>query len=257
MNQTLPTLFGGLVLVLILYAVTGRLPHLVRALVAAGAPLAGYLAYIIGRWPGLDVVSIHVAVYSSASLVMLMITRFQTKSGGKLHWAPKALIAFFLLLTLLMAGFLYISTQGLPPWLAAMVLPGADKVRIHTGFSGVLEHGQEAAKTINSQLSEQYRQNQLGWDVAVQGLRMPSKGDNLIVVEVGDADDRPMTGLTAVLYAKRPGETGEGMPQVMRETAAGTFEARVLLPASGLWLVSLRLTRGEDHYQQEWEVQVP
>jgi nitrogen fixation protein FixH len=257
MNQTLPTLFGGLAVVLILFSLTGRLPHPVRALIAAGIPLLGYFVYIIGRWPGLDVVAIHVAVYSSAALVMLMIKRFQVKSGGKLHWAPKALVVFFLLLTLLMAGFLYISTQGLPPWVAAMVLPGADKVRIRTGFSGVLEHGQEAAKTINSQLSEQYRQNRLGWDVAVQGLRVPSKGDNSIVVEAGDADGRPLTGLTAMLYAKRPGEAGEGMPQIMHETTAGTFEARLHLPASGLWLVSLSLTRGEERHHQEWEVRVP
>ncbi len=257
MNATLPTLFGGLGLVLMLFFLTGRLPPLVRALVAAGVPLIGYLVYIIGRWPGLDVVAIHVAVFSSAALGMLMITRVQTKSGSKLHWAPKALIAFFLILTALMASFLYISTQGLPPWLASMVLPGADKVRLHTGFSGVLEHGQEAAKTISSQLSEQYRQNKLGWDVAVQGLRMPSKGDNAIVVEVGDADDRPLAGLTAVLYAKRPGEAGEGRPRVMQEAATGTYEARLSLPASGRWLVSLSLTRGDEHYHQEWEVQVP
>ena len=50
----------------------------------------------------------------------------------------------------------------------------------------------------------------LGWNVAVQGLRMPSKGGQLIVVEVGDPDDRPFSGLTAVLYAKRPGGAGEG-----------------------------------------------
>lgn len=257
MNQTLPTLFGGLAVVLILFSLTGRLPYLVRALVAAGIPLLGYFIYMIGRWPGLDVVAIHVAVFSGAALVMLMIARYQSNSGGKLHWVPKALIAFFLLLTLLMAGFLYISTQGLPPWLALMVLPGADKVMIRTGFSGVLEHGQEAAKTISSQLSERYRQDKLGWDVAVQGLRVPSKGDNTIVVEVGDADDRPLTGLTAVLYAKRPGAAGEGTPQVMHETTAGIYKGRLHLPASGLWLVNLSLTRGEERHHQEWEVRVP
>lgn len=257
MSETLPTLFGGLALVLILFSLTGRLPHLVRALIAAGIPLLGYLVHILGHWPGLDVVAIHVAVFSGAALGMLMVTRYQAESGVKLHWAPKALIVFFVLLTLLMAGFLYIATQGLPSRLAALVLPGADSARIRTGFSGVLEHGQEAAKTINSQLSEQHRQNRLGWDAAVQGLRTPSKGDNPIAVEVADAADRRLGGLTAVLYAKRPGEAGEGMPQVLHETTAGTYEARLRLPASGLWLVSLSLTRGADRYHQEWEVVVP
>ncbi len=257
MNTTLTTLFGGLALVLMLFFLTGRLPPLLRALLAAGVPLLAYLFYIVGRWPGLDVVAIHVAIFGSAALGMHMVTRFQTRSGGKLHWAPKALITFFLILTVLMANFLYISTQGLPPWLASMVLPGAGNLQLRTGFSGVVEHGQEAAKAINSQLSEQYRQRQLGWDVAVQGLRMPSKGDNAVVVEVGDADERPLAGLTAVLYAKRLGDVGEGQPQVMQETAAGTYEVRLPLPAVGRWLVSLSLTRGEERYRQEWEVRVP
>ena len=43
----------------------------------------------------------------------------------------------------------------------------------------------------------------------------------------------------------------------MHETAAGTYEARLFLPASGRWLVSLSLSRGEDHFVQEWEVEVP
>ena len=256
MNETLPTLFGGLAAVLILFLVTGRLPNLVRALLAAGLPLLGYFLFIIGRWPGLDVVAIHVAVFCGAALVMLMISRIKGKSGGRLHWAPKALIVFFVLLSLLMAGFLYVSTQGLPPWLAAWVLPGADKSEVRTGFSGVLEHGQEAAKTINSQLNEQYRRDRLGWDVAVQGLRNPSMGDNLVTVEVGDADDRPLIGLTAVLHVRRPGEVGEGEASMMRETVAGTYEARLSLPARGLWLVSLGLARGQEHYHQEWEVKV-
>ena len=81
MNDTLPTLFGGLALVLMLFSLTGRLPHLVRALIAAGIPLLAYLLYIVGRWPGMDVVAIHIAVYCSAALVMLMIRRVSNEIG--------------------------------------------------------------------------------------------------------------------------------------------------------------------------------
>ena len=257
MNGTLPTLFGGLIAVILLFVILGRLPDQLRGLVAAGLPMLGYFFYLIGWWPGLDVVAIHVAIFASAAFVMVMIVRHRSSASGKMHWVPKAFIVFFLLLSVLMASFLYIANQGLPPEIAALILPGADKAKIRTGFSGVVEHGQGAAKTIGSQLSDQYRQAQLGWDVAVQGLHLPNKGSNSVLVEAGDVEGRPLSNLTAVMNVKRPGEAGEGSHLVMNETSRGTYQGRLLLPDSGLWLVGLTLTRGNDRYHQEWEVQVP
>ncbi|MGO9445161.1 MAG: FixH family protein [Thiobacillaceae bacterium] len=258
MNETFLTLFGGLVAVIALFVALARFPNPLRALIAAGIPLLVYFFLIIGAWPGMDVVAIHIAVFSGTAFVMLMTAHFRARGTGKLHWAPKALIGFFLVLTVLMGTFLYISTDGLPPRVAAWVLPGADKSMVRTGFSGVLEHGEEAANAINSHLGEQYRQNHLGWDVALQGLSMPNRGENQITVEVGDAaTNQPFSGLTAVLHAKRPGDPGEGQAQVMNDAGQGRFSASVTLPNSGLWLVSLTLTRGEDRFRREWEVQVP
>jgi hypothetical protein len=257
MSGTLPTLFGGLLAVIFRVVILGRLPDQVRGLVAGGIPLLAYFVYIASRWPGLDVVSIHIAVYLSAAFVMVMIARYRSSAAERMHWAPKAFIVFFLVLSALMASFLYIADQGLPPGVSALVLPGADKTTVRTGFSGVLAHGEEAAKSVNSQLSAQYKQAQLGWAVALQGLRMPGKGGNQVLVEVSDADGNALHGLTAVLRAKRFGETGEGLPCVMTESASGSYDCRLVLPDSGRWLVGLTLTRGADRYQQEWEIQVP
>lgn len=257
MNGTLPTLFGGLLAVITLFLVLARLPSQLRGLIAAGIPLLGYFVYIIGHWPGLDVAAIHIAVFSSAAFVMAMIDRYRGRAGGKLHWVPVAFIVFFLLLAVLMAGFLYIANQGLPPRIAALVLPGADKTTIRTGFSGVLAHGDEAAKTVGSQLSEQYQQDQLGWTVALQGLRMPSRGENEVTVEAGDADGNALRGLTVVMNTRRPGETGQGTAVVLAESSGGAYTGRLFLPQSGLWLVSLSLTHGKDRHHQEWEIRVP
>jgi nitrogen fixation protein FixH len=257
MSGTLPTLFGGLAAVIFLFVILGRLPDQLRGLAAAGLPLLGYFFYIVGRWPGLDVVAIHIAVFASAAFVMVMLGRYRSRTSGKMHWAPKAFIVFFLLLAVLMASFLYIANQGLPPGIAALVLPGADKATVRTGFSGVLAHGEEAAKTVNSQLSAQYKQGQLGWIVALQGLNSPIKGGNKVIAEASDADGNALPSLTAILHVKRPGEAGEGTPFVMAQSSGGNYEGRLLLPDSGRWLVSLTLTRGDDRYRQEWEVQVP
>ena len=63
-----------------------------------------------------------------------------------MHWAPKALVAFFLMLIVTNAGLLYVSTKGLPPALARLLLPGEVKQTLHTGFAGTTRHGEEAAK---------------------------------------------------------------------------------------------------------------
>jgi nitrogen fixation protein FixH len=256
MDSTLISLFGGLIAVILLFALFYKLPLQLRGLLAAGLPMLAFFVYAAGHWPGLDMISMHIAVYVSGAFVMIMLTRNRRSNQGRMHWVPKSLIVFFVLLTVLMAGFLYISVQGLPGGIAARVMPGHEGKLMRTGFSGVYEHGDEAANAINSQLSKQYHQDKLGWTVALQGLYQPSRGQNVVLVQAGDLYGTPLDGLTAVLYVKRPGESGDGKPVVMNESSKGNFASRIDLPDSGRWLVELRLTRGDERYSQDWEVSV-
>lgn len=245
------TLFGGLAVVLVLYAVLRSfrvLPEL-AGLIAAMLPLFAYIATLFGHWPGLDVVAIHVAVFLIAAFVLVVFSRYRAKQA-RMHWVPKALVAFFMVLIVMNAGFLYVSTQGLPPELSRLLLPGDKNTVLHTGFSGATRHGGEAAKAIGSDLATEHRNEQLGWNVRVEGLRMLSVGSNFITVHVEDNDGRPLGGLAGTVEVARPGAKGE---TVMLKPGMGQYEASVEFPASGLWIVKLEL----DKYQQSWEVQVP
>ncbi len=245
------TLFGGLAAVLMLFAVlrTLRVPAELAGLVAAVLPLFAYTATLFGDWPGMDVVSIHIAVFIIAAFVLVVFSRHRAKQT-RMHWVPKALIAFFLVLIVLNASFLYISTQGLPPSLARVLLPGSGKETLHTGFSGTTRHGEEAAKGIGADLSKEYRNEQLGWQVRVEGLRMPTVGRNTVTIFVEDREGKPLTGLSGSIEVARPGSKGETRAL---KAGPGQYEASLEFPASGLWLVRLEL----DKYQQSWEVQVP
>jgi hypothetical protein len=256
MDSTLITLFGGLTVVILLFALLYRLPLQLRGLLSASLPLLVFFVYSALHWPGLDMMAMHIAVYVSGAFVMVMLMRHRRSSPGKMHWAPKAFITFFVLLTMLMAAFLYIAVQGLPPQIAALIMPGHQSAKMRTGFSGVYEHGEEAAGAINGQLSKQYYQNKLGWTIALQGLYKPSMGVNDVLVQAGDLYGNPLDGLTAVLYVRRPGEGGNGSPSVMTESSTGNFHGQVQLPNSGRWIVELRLTRGDERYAQDWEVSV-
>lgn len=246
------TLFGGLAAVLVLFAAVRalRMPAELAALVAAAVPLFAYIAMLFGHWPGLDVVAIHIAVFISAAFILVVLSRYRAKQT-RMHWVPKALIAFFLVLIVMNAGFLYVSTQGLPPGLSRLLLPGGDGKTLHTGFSGTTRHGEEAAKAISSDLSRQYRNEQLGWRVRVEGLRMPMVGANAVIVFAEDGEGKPLSGLAGAFVMARPGTKGETVP--LGSVGDGQYEARVDFPGPGLWLLELQL----GNYRQSWEMQVP
>lgn len=245
------TLFGGLAAVLVLFAVLRALRVMpeMAGLIAAAVPLFAYIAMLFGSWPGLDVVAIHVAVFAIAAFVLVVFSRYRAKHA-RMHWVPKALVVFFLVLIVMNAGFLYVSTQGLPPGLAKILLPGDKGEKLHTGFSGTTRHGEEAAKAIGADLAALHRNEQLGWNVRVEGLRMPKVGSNFIAVFAEDGEGKSLNGLAGSIEVARPGARGE---TVSLKPGPGQYEASIEFPASGLWIVKLEL----DKYQQSWEVQVP
>jgi len=115
--STMTTLFGGLAAVFALYAVGGlirNVPPMLRAVLAGLIPLLGYFVFIVGRWPGLDVVAMHISVFLAAGLVLFAVSQFRRRSAGHMHWVPKLLVAFFIGLVVVNGSLLYIATKGLP-----------------------------------------------------------------------------------------------------------------------------------------------
>jgi hypothetical protein len=125
--NTMTSLAGGLAAVLALYAAGGTirsLPPILRALLAGLLPLLGYFVLILGRWPGLGVGAMHISVFLATGLGLYAVSQFRRRSPGRMHWAPKLLVAFFLGLVVVNGSLLYIATKGLPEpigrwWLAA------------------------------------------------------------------------------------------------------------------------------------------
>ncbi len=250
--ETELTLFGGLAAVLVLFGLARlvRMPAELAGLTAAGLPLFAYIVMLFGRWPGLDVVAIHIAVFVIAAFVLVVMSRYRAKQS-RMHWAPKAFIVFFLVLIVLNAGFLYVSTKGLPPALASLLLPGNAPRTMHTGFAGTTRHGEEAAKAIGSDLAKQHRNEELGWQVRVEGLRMPTVGKNSVTVFADDSEGRPLPGLSGEWRVHRPGAMAASVP--LKSGASGQYEASLDFSGPGLWLLELQLAG----YRQTWEIRVP
>lgn len=261
--SVLVTLFGGVALVVVLYQLLRLLglSNYWRGVISGVLPLVGYALYSTGNWAGLDVLAIHTAVYlSTATLLTLAASREGEQNSGKrppMHWVPKAFIGFFLFVLVLNAAFLYVSSQGLPPWLARWVLPGAQDGRVHTAFPGVVPHGVEAAREIGSELSARHRQLRLGWRVEWQGLdRLARDGAAQVTVRARDRDDTPLADARVTLELLRPAQAKSDLAYELAPGEPGLFQSWVRLPEPGRWIAVIRVTRGQDSFQAEEQLTV-
>lgn len=244
--NTLTTLFGGLAAVFVLYAAGGAirsLPPALRALLAGLIPLLGYFVLIIGRWPGLDVAAIHISVFLAAALVLFALTQFRRRSAGRMHWAPKLLTAFFIGLVFLNATLLYIATKGLPEPIARWWL-GSEGGAVYSGFSGVVAHGQNAAKAVSSELSQMHRESQLGWQVEVSGFDADGRMRPL-EVRVKDRTGLPVAQAQAEARLLRPGAPHPTSTLALEAVEAGVYIGALSLPAAGRWLVEVEVRQGD------------
>lgn len=243
--NTLVTLLGGLLLMLIVYGALGWLPGLpqvLRAVLASSLTLIAYFVFMLGRWPGLDVLAIHISIFAVAGLLFYMFTRYRSQRTVRLHWAPRILIGFFVMLAVINTFFLYISTRGLPPAVAHYWLPGNDLV--YSGFSGVVEHGQDAANAVSSELKRAQTVAQLGWHIRINGLPQNTRSRQIVTVEVLDRSGLPVNNLQAELQLRRPG-AGQAQTKItLIPKELGEYSNVLVVPANGRWLVDVQFSQG-------------
>jgi hypothetical protein len=238
------TIFGGMLLTAVLYGLgrLGRLSNFWAAVIAAALPSAAYMVYGLMQWPGLDVITIHLVAYPTVALLFGLLYGTKANHSLNMHWIPKLLIGFFVALTLVMGAFVYIARQGLPPNLAAMLLPDTHGQVIHTGFAGVVEHNQEAANGIAHHLEMQNKLMKRGWQLEVSGLDGIRPGISTPVnVLISDRETRPVENLTVNLELLHPGQRGE--IQLPLTGGLGGYHGMVPSLDAGHWVARITLAK--------------
>ncbi|MDD4880314.1 MAG: FixH family protein [Gallionellaceae bacterium] len=251
------TIFGGMLLTAVLYAVgrLARLSNFWAAVIAAAVPTFGYLIYAISHPVGLDVVTMHIIAYPTVAVLLGMPNSPKAKREGRMHWAPKLLIGFFLLLMVVMGNLVYIAKQGLPPAVTQLLLPNAKGKTIHTGFAGVVEHQEDAAKGIGPHLNMTNKLARLGWHVEVDGLAELHAGDPApISVHIIDATGRPVAAVAVTLALNRPGQPS--LAKQVLSGAADGYHGTLQGLAAGVWVANLQLAQGQDTIVLEHSLEV-
>ncbi|MDP2961825.1 MAG: FixH family protein [Sulfurimicrobium sp.] len=256
------TLFGGALLIIVLYYLLRvfGVSNYWRSVISGTFSVTAYLAYSVVKWPGGDVVSMHMAVFLATATVLAVIGARQPGLAKRLHWGPKLIIVFFLLLFVIDGGLLIIAGQGVPPSVANWLLPPVSNSEKppHTAFSGVVPHGEESAKTINQFMKNAEKQRRLGWEVEISGLDDLSQQSHptTLSVTAREAQTRPLQGATVKLIVTRPGLAQPEQQTTLLETDPGVYRGQVTLSLPGMWVVAVQLERGEDRFEMQQKIQV-
>lgn len=247
------TVFGGMLLTVLLYGAGRRLrmSNFWAAVLACALPSAAYLVHATLVWPGLDVVTLHVIAYPTVAILLFQMFHSKAGAHGQTHWAPKLMIGFFVLLTILFGGFVHIAGHGLPPALARILLPGAEGKNIHTGFAGVVAHREDAAKVQGHRLGMEAKLARQGWNLEVAGLDALHPGRvGEVRVRVAGADGRGVEGVPVQILLGRPGQP-PSQTLDLSDVGGGEYRTAARLPDAGVWLARLRLRAGEDYIELE------
>lgn len=255
------TLFGGVLAIASIYYLLKILGvgNYWRGIISGLLPVSAYMAWSISHWPGGDVLSMHMAVYLATATVLTLIGIHRPGESKKLHWGPKLIIGFFLILFVIDASLLMISGQGVPEPVAKWLLPPAKKsvTPAHTAFSGVVPHGEEAAKTISQHRASTEKQNRLGWRVQILGLdNMATGKESLITVSARNAEGKPLTQARAGLALIRPGAAQPEQMLELVETDPGDYRAPLNILQPGVAVIVVRLQQGRDKFELERQIEL-
>lgn len=246
------TLFGGTLLLVAMYFVLrllGVSPYW-RGVISGTLPSLAYIGFASRSWPGGDVVAVHLTVYLAAAVVLSIVGGRRKDSSAKLHWAPIVLIVFFTGLAVLMAAFMLIATRGLPTSVASLFLPNAANKPIHTGFSGVIEHDENAAKAVSQHLNVLEKQKTLGWVVEIGGLEKISANKKAALdVTILDRDHVPLRDASVSVSLQQLAVPDNRYDLTMAAMATGAYRGEVSFNHAGHWVVTVTVMQGGDKFQ--------
>ena len=224
------------------------------ATMVALATLGIYVPLAVLYWPGMDVFTLHLALYLVVSVAFGLIKGAREQAGGRggFHWGPAAIIGFFVFLVAVDATLLMVAEQGLTPALVNQVLPQSRQGgQVSSAFPGTVSHDfQEKEALFNQYLRQVERQQQRGWQVRKGWLAKPVAGRaEVFKLEARTQEGEPVTGGEVSGTFLRSSDSRLDRDFTLKEVEPGVYQAPVTLPRAGSWRLVLQLRRGDDLHE--------
>ncbi len=258
MNQLFITLPGGVLLIAVVFYIVFRLFSLpskfIAALVAITA-LGAYVPVAIVTQPGADVIAIHVAVYVVVAYVLGIIAS-QYEAGNlddeqrriRFHWAPAAIIGFFLFVLAVNTVFILMAQSGIGHEIARQIFPvprGGGEVSSY--FPGTVTHDfQQREDEYNNYLLRAEQQELRGWRIHKGWLNPPQVGQqNVFQVKILDRNDQAIENAEIKGVFLRPADSRRDQPFTMAELGGGVYQAHLILSEAGKWDLLLTVRKDD------------
>lgn len=255
MTELLFTLVGGVAgiclgfLVLVLFTpLNGKQAGLIMLIVSQ----AVYLPLAISFWPGADVVAIHVAIFAVTNYVLAIISSQYAKNretaghGKWFHWAPTALVIFFLVILVVDGIFIAVSKSGVGTELAKMIFPEPRSGgEVSSFFPGTVAHDyQKKEQQYNEYLARVREQKERGWQVKKGWLNLPKVGEKATFqVYVQDKQGRPVEDAVIHGAFMRPANSRLDLAFDMQDKGKGIYQFELQLSEPGTWDLWLKIEK--------------
>ena len=212
---------------------------------------AVYVAFAIRYWPGGDVFAVHIALFL-ITVYILTITSHQRQQAGttaRLHWAPAAIIGFFVVIVSVDSVFIVLAQRGVGPDWARHLLPTPRSGgEVDSRFPGVVSHDfHEKENQFNAYQAEREQQQALGWQSHIGWDQTAIiNQNNRLMLSLQDAQQQAITDATISGRFLYPGDVKLDQVFHMRSVGAGLYAADLSFSKAGTWDLVLTISRHAD-----------
>jgi nitrogen fixation protein FixH len=260
-GNILVTLLGGVSLIATIFILMYRVSNMsgkMTATVMAFIVIAVYVPISIFTWPGADVFAIHIAVYLVGVYVLGIVTsqrdarRRAGKEGFGFHWAPAAIVTFFVILLIMDSFFVMFATKGMNTNVAKWLLP--DPVsggKVSSRFPGTVSHNyHQKQNQYNDYLKRFEAQKILNWTIRKGWLEEAVVNRPAIFrVEIKTHENKTVSNAIIEGQFLRPADSKQDIVFTMREIEPGIYQQNITMTAPGNWDLVLKIKKNDDEYE--------
>lgn len=261
MGNILVTLLGGVSLVATIFILMYRVSNMsgkMTATVMAFIVVAVYVPISIFSWPGADVFAIHIALYLVSVYILGIISsqrdarRQAGKTGFGFHWAPAAIVTFFVVLLIMDSFFIMFATKGMNANIAKMLLPeprSGGKVSSH--FPGTVSHDyHQKQNQYNEYLKRFEAQKSRNWTIRKGWLGEANVNQPAIFrVEVKTNTNEAVKNAKVSGVFLRPADSKLDTKFTMQEIEPGVYQQSITLVQPGNWDLILKINKDDDEHE--------
>lgn len=249
---------GGVLAELFAFFLLHRVLRLNGKAAAAVIALLAILFYVpwgVLNWPGADVFAIHLAIYLTVAYALALIG---SRVGRGWHWAPAAIVGFFVVVVVMNIVFLTVADRGITGLFSRLLPEPRSGDVVDSGFPGTVSHDyQEKEALYNAYLRQVEAQRARGWQVRKGWQYQPVAGQPAtFIVAVSDRAGRPVSEARVEGRFLRTSNSRDDFDFTMYEVAPGEYRAAMTMPLPGRWQLVLQVRRDDDLHEVRAETTV-